>query len=120
MDNQDGTYTLILSHPITPGAVTVITYESTSGNTVDKARFTSLPADSNADGVSCSGDILRLIDCCLNEVCEPPFGIYSCDIDQSEVTNSADILRLIDLLNGAGQFIREWNFAEPHDHGECD
>lgn len=119
-DNTDGTFTITLDRRITPGAVTTVTYASTSDNTIVTGRFTSLPADSSNSGVSSTADILSLIDCCLNQVCEPPFGIYSCDIDHSQVHNTADILRLIDLLNGAGQFAREWNLAMVDDNGECD
>lgn len=38
----------------------------------------------------------------------PPHGIYSQDIDHSGGFNPADILRVIDLLNGADAFV-VWN-----------
>ncbi|UCE62286.1 MAG: M4 family metallopeptidase [Phycisphaerales bacterium] len=112
-----GVYSIQLARGLTPGAVTKITYQ---GNTASATgSFTSLPADSNADGLSNTSDILSLIDCCLNEVCTPPYDKYSCDIDRSDVVNTADILRLIDLLNGAGAFLRGWNLESPYDGGEC-
>ncbi|UCE60040.1 MAG: hypothetical protein JSU63_21680 [Phycisphaerales bacterium] len=118
VDNGDTTFTVTLDRRITPGAVTKVTFTSLGG-VKSTGTFISLPADSSADGVSNTADILSLIDCCLNHVCTPPFGEYSCDIDQSDVVNTADILRLIDLLNGAGQFTRAWNLASPIDTGIC-
>ncbi|UCE60275.1 MAG: hypothetical protein JSU63_00710 [Phycisphaerales bacterium] len=116
-DNGDGTYTIGLGRAITPGAVTTVSYTS-STCTVSRGRFTSLPGDASADGLSNTNDILSLIDCCLNGVCVPPFGDYSCDIGHTGTVTSLDIRRLIYLLNGAGSF-REWLFATPHDEGEC-
>jgi hypothetical protein len=112
VDNGGGMYTITLNRRITPGAVTTLTYTPDAG-AASTGTFTSLPADSNADGLSNTADILSLIDCCLNGVCTPAWGDYSCDIDQSLVVNSADILRLIDLLNGAGQFVQPWNLVSP-------
>ncbi|UCE60885.1 MAG: hypothetical protein JSU63_03870 [Phycisphaerales bacterium] len=114
----DGAYTVELMRRITPGAVSTITYTDRTGS-VQTGTFVSLPGDSNADGVSNTADILSLIDCCLNLVCTPAHGDYSCDIDHSAAVNSADILRLIDLLNGAGHFFMPWNLASPYDGGEC-
>ncbi|UCE59544.1 MAG: hypothetical protein JSU63_19135 [Phycisphaerales bacterium] len=117
VDHGDGEYAIVLDRRITPGGVTKITYTDNNG-IKHTGKFTSLPADVSADGISNTDDILSLIDCCLNEVCTPAWGIYSCDIDHSGVVNTADILRTIDLLNGAGSF-RSWNLATPHDDGEC-
>ncbi|UCE59548.1 MAG: hypothetical protein JSU63_19155 [Phycisphaerales bacterium] len=117
-EGTPGNYTITLNRRITPGAVTKVTYLPVSG-AVSVGTFISLPADSTADGVSNTADILGLIDCCLNQVCTPAWGVYSCDIDNSAVVNTADILRLIDLLNGAGQFVQPWNLASPYDGGEC-
>ncbi|UCE60987.1 MAG: hypothetical protein JSU63_04395 [Phycisphaerales bacterium] len=112
VDDGRGNYTITLNRRISPGAVTTLTYTPDAG-AASTGTFTSLPADSSADGVSNTADILSLIDCCLNAVCTPAWGVYSCDIDQSAVVNTADILRLIDLLNGAGQFVQPWNLASP-------
>lgn len=46
--------------------------------------------------------------CGQNGVAVPPHGIYSQDIDHSGGFNPADILRVIDLLNGADAFV-VWN-----------
>lgn len=114
-----GVYEILLERPISAGNWTTIGYAGDS----DTISYASLPADSGADGVTTAGDILDLIDCCLNETCTPPFGIYSCDIDHSGAANSTDTLELIDLLNGAGLHL-EWNGVEVADNtcgdGDCD
>jgi hypothetical protein len=53
-------------------------------------------------------DIVAMSACCLNEFCVPAYGEYSCDIDHSGTTTAADLVRLLDLLNGAGEFTRPW------------
>lgn len=39
------------------------------------------------------------------EVDTPTYGDYSCDMDHSNACGPADILRLIDLLNGSSKFV---------------
>ncbi len=41
----------------------------------------------------------------LNGVVEPLFDIYSTDVDHSGAFGAADVLRVIDLLNGAIPYI---------------
>ena len=50
--------------------------------------------------MSSTVDILKIIDI-LNNVMTPPWGTASCDTDRSGICGPADILRVIDLLNGA-------------------
>ncbi len=107
IDNADGTFTVHLAAPLTPGTATRVTYTSTSGCTDETATFTAHPGDVNADGVSNARDILTLIDCCMNKVCTPRYGSASCDINRSTADNGTDVLRLIDLLNGAAAY-RPW------------
>jgi len=57
-------------------------------------------------------DILAIIDI-LNLVRPAPWGAYSCDADQSGVCGPADILRVIDLLNGPDQFDPWLGVARP-------
>jgi hypothetical protein len=54
-------------------------------------------------------DILAIIDN-LNGRIDPPLPMYQCDIDRSGKCLPADILRVIDLLNGAHCFY-PWNGA---------
>jgi hypothetical protein len=90
--------------------------------------FTFLPGDVGANGRpiwltpdedDCT-DMIVLVDCCLNGLCTPPFGQYSCDIDQSGAVTSADVLRLIDLWTAVvPEFRQSWLNQVPHDGGEC-
>lgn len=98
LDLGNGSYDLVLRRPITPFAVTTIAFADGSFITV-----TSHPANVNGDTASSGIDILALIDV-LNGVVTPTWGSYSTDIDHSGQTNPADVLRVIDLLNGAGEF----------------
>jgi hypothetical protein len=111
VDNGNGTVTLTLARPITPGAVTTLTFVPTG----DTGRFTSHPANVNGDGFAGATDILALIDCLNgvdpipgppNENC--PWGIYSRDLDHNGLFLPADILEEINLLNGAGPCCDPW------------
>jgi hypothetical protein len=106
-----GTYTITLDRRITPGAVTQITFNEGENNE-SAGTYSSLPADTNADQVSDVDDIIELVECCLNQSCVPAHGEYSCDIDHSGSSNGADVLRVLDLLNGAGDFTRAWDGAQ--------
>lgn len=88
------TATLELEPPIPPGQWTCFTYD-TDGTTT---CLGFLPADSTSDGVSTAADTQRVIDC-VNRVesCEP----WQCDLDRDGACAPSDILRSIDLLNGA-------------------
>lgn len=103
MHTGGGSYSIVLDRPITPGAVTTISYEGASGF----VSFGSHPANANADSLAAPTDILFVINM-LNGVGSPPYGMYSQDIDHSGGFNPADILRTIDLLNGADAYI-VWN-----------
>ncbi len=113
--NEDQTLTIQLLRPITPGAVTTLTYEG-NGST---ARFTSHPGNVNGDGQSDAGDITAMIGI-LNGTLDPRWGPYSADVDHSGMTGPADILRVIDLLTGAGAFAPGWNDSDrPINEGSC-
>ncbi len=108
-----GTYTITLERPITPGSLTTIRYAGT-----DTGAFIAHPANVNGDPGSSPLDILDLIDF-LNNALVLPWGSYSCDADRSGDCNSADILTVIDLLNGAGAF-DPWNGSPlPVNDGSC-
>lgn len=112
-ESSPGEYTLLLGRPITPGAVTFISYSD--GAT---AAFASHPSNVNGDPESGSSDILALIDA-LNGIVVPLWGMYSCDVDHSGECNPADILRVLDLLNGAATF-SVWNgTSRPMGSGPC-
>ncbi|MCH8242804.1 MAG: hypothetical protein IH897_09365 [Planctomycetes bacterium] len=62
-----------------------------------------LPGDVNQDGLVTAGDIIALIDS-INRVPGRLLPRNGTDINRSGDANGQDILRLIDLLNGAGEF----------------
>jgi hypothetical protein len=95
-----GTYTIQLNRPIGVGAVTLLSYtDKDLHRTV--GRFVAHPANANADGYASATDILAMVDH-LNGVQLLPWGQYSEDLDHSGVIGPADIITLIDLLNGNG------------------
>jgi hypothetical protein len=110
----DGTFTLTLERPVTPGAVTTVSYADDRSI----ATFTSHPGNADGDGETGPPDILALIDF-LNGGTSLPWGIYSCDLDRDGECAPADILRLIDLLNGAGEFDSWDETPLPVDPGIC-
>ncbi|MBI4717503.1 MAG: hypothetical protein HY763_06845 [Planctomycetes bacterium] len=97
-----GTYSIRLSRPITPGAATTITYRGTGGDPA--AHFIAHPGNVDGDTYASARDIVRFVDCCINGVCPPRWGSYSCDINHSGAVTAEDICRLVDVLNGAGVF----------------
>ena len=107
VSNGDGTYMLMLARPITPGEITSITYTDGLG-TASTGCFAAHPGNVNGDGAADPDDISALIDV-LNGDALSPWGIYSEDIDHSGRLTPADLLRGIDLLNGAGPFAPGWN-----------
>ncbi len=109
-------YTINLTRPLTPGAITRLAYKPSAGAPV-VANFITHPANVNGDNASAPTDILKIIDS-LNGVFVAPWGLASTDADRSGVANPSDILRVIDLLNGADQF-DVWNNV-PIPTGTCD
>lgn len=101
---SDGALALMLDRPFPPGAQTQIRYGGSDNCGETFGHFTYLPGDVNADGTTTVADILAHVDRCLNNLQAPAFGAYSCDIDRSGQSGGSDLLRLIDLLNGAGAY----------------
>jgi len=99
VDDLDQTITIRLDRSISPGFYTCITHPD-SGNHWCAGY---LPADASQDGLSAASDINALINA-INLVAGLELPIYATDINRSGQTTGADILRLIDLLNGADQF----------------
>lgn len=114
LDEGRGRFTISLQRPITPGAVTTITYVGSGA----MGTFVAHPSNVNSDSAAAPSDILDLVDN-LNGVRIPPLNIWQCDIDRSSVCLPADILTEIDLLNGANGF-RVWNgSSKPATAGLC-
>ncbi len=95
--------TLDLQFPLTPGAETVISYTNSGGCAESAGRFQFLPGDVNGhNGVSASEDAGNFANWCLSG--QPGIVMERCDMDRSGVLSSSDLIRLIDLMNGAGPF----------------
>ena len=99
IDNQDGSFTINLLRPISTLAVTTLTYRGGSAAT---GTFTSHPANVDGDGFANGLDILSIVKCVTGAI---PCNQWQCDADHSGQCGPSDILRLIDILNGADQFI---------------
>jgi len=99
-ETSPGVYSILLDRPISAKHWTTITYEGDDGH----VTYSSLPANVDGGISSNPSDITFLIDI-LNGVRQPPYGLYSCDVDHSGACGSVDIGRVIDLLNGAGKFV---------------
>ncbi len=95
---DDTTIAVVLSAPISVGAWTTITHTlSQTGTTLGY-----LPADVDGDGTSATRDLIALIDAVSNnDGSLPPWSI---DIDRSQEADLGDIVRLIDLLTGTGEY----------------
>ncbi len=112
--HRDCTSTLRFDRPITAGAVTRVVYSGTGA----MASLTAHPGNADADVATDPGDIISLIDM-LNEVHQPPWGLYSCDMDHSGICDPSDIIMLIDLLNGASAFEPWFGTPLPAATGDC-
>jgi hypothetical protein len=99
----DETWTLELLRPITPGAVTKIVYTDRFDTEYVAGVLWSHPGNVDGGPNADLGDIQEEIDH-LNGV-TPLWGLYSSDIDHSGKLAPGDLLRLIDLYNGAADFI---------------
>ncbi len=106
-DLHDGTFTLWLDRPLLPGHLAKVQYTDASGGMVETS-FTTLPGDVNADGLSDPFDVAALLEVFLGKRTSA-WGIYSEDIDHSGAPGPADLLRLIDLLQGAEAFTPGWH-----------
>jgi hypothetical protein len=117
VDNGDGTYTLQLDRPITPGAVTTITYIAGDG-TETRGEFIFHPANVDGNAFSQGADVVAIINA-INGA-QPAHGMYSTDINWSGSLTPADMLRVIDLLNGADAFRNQrWGEAPYNARPAC-
>jgi hypothetical protein len=113
-DLSDDTFVITLERPITPGAVTTISYAG--GRSV--GSFISHPGNANGDGEAGISDVIAVAEF-LNGTGSLPWGEYSCDLNHDEECALSDIVRLIDLLDGTGDF-DAWNGTLlPVDPGVC-
>lgn len=102
VESSFGVYDIFLSRPISGTDWTRITYTHSGGNSC--VAYASLAGDVDSSGVAAPADILELIDCCLNAICTPDYGDYSCDINRDGSWTSADNTELQALLNGTNKY----------------
>ena len=98
-DNGDGTHTITLQQPLTTGALTELVY-TPDGADAYIGSYASLPGDADGNRIVEVADLEHLINC-INGL---PCALWETDINRSDAKNSQDLLRLIDLLNGADDF----------------
>jgi len=83
------------------------------------ASVTIIPGDVNADQTVDLADVADYASFLAGEGPELAYP-YSCDIDRSDACNPADLLRLIDLLNGAGDYEPMLGVTHQNDQSDCD
>jgi hypothetical protein len=97
-------FRLTFDMPIPPGAWTTVTHLPSGSPTT----LGFLPGDVNSDGLTDSSDVTALVDHLQGQ--SPMLPEWATDLDRSGQTTPADIITLIDLINGAGGFF-PWDGA---------
>ncbi len=97
-EGPPGTYQLFLARPISTGAVTYLYYDDGSSTS-----FISHPGNTNDDFITDEEDLFSLVRF-LEGREDPPYGLYSLDINHSGAGDIADVIHEVDLLNGADLF----------------
>ncbi|MCH7888762.1 MAG: hypothetical protein IIA00_05735 [Proteobacteria bacterium] len=98
-DDTRARLSVVLYHPIAPGEWTCIEHLDSG----QRWCAGSLPGDADQNRLVTTGDITALINAInLSATSQAP--LYATDINRSGITAGVDILRLIDLLNGAADF----------------
>ncbi len=98
------TYVVQLDRALTPGEATTVTYTDYLGTGQTTATFYVHPGNVDGDDFATGADVTAFIDCCLNQQCTAEMSAqqtYRCDIDHNGRIAPTDLLREIDLLNGA-------------------
>lgn len=102
IDHHDGTFTLLLDRPITPAAVTALTFTDELCSTYT-GYFISHPGNVDGDGQTNASDVGALMEV-LNGAAVPVWGHFSTDCNHSGSTTPADLICTINLLNGGDGF----------------
>ncbi|MEK6800164.1 MAG: hypothetical protein AABZ12_14475 [Planctomycetota bacterium] len=100
-----GAYTITLGRPMTPGAVTRISYTNFNG-AATAGHFTTHPGNANGDGTANAGDASALVAALGGGAL--PWGMLSKDIDHSGAFTPMDLLDAVNLLAGSGAY-PVWN-----------
>jgi hypothetical protein len=91
---------VVFANPVEGEAWTTVTHVDSD----EAVRLGSLPADVNGDSRTDADDIRELIRH-LQGQSDPPLAIWQADIDRSGRCTPADLLRVIDLYNGADAYL---------------
>lgn len=100
IDNDS--HSINMSVALTPGEIFSLTYTDYR-QSVQTAQFNFLPGDVDGNLTVCIEDVESLINI-LEGTEQPQWGRYSADIDHSGAIKPADLLTLIDLMNGSGGY----------------
>jgi hypothetical protein len=114
VSENDGLYTLTLARPIAPGGALRIQYAELPGSTA--FVLYSHPGNVNGYGPSDAEDVETAV-YCLRENDIKYCGEFI-DLNYSGAFNPADLITLLDLLNGAESF-SVWNGVELADEIDC-
>jgi hypothetical protein len=98
-----GTYEITLSGPIAPRECTTIDFSAVAAD--EKVQYQSLPGDVNLDGIATTQDLLWLVLRMNDGAANLPVNWGRYNVNRSDETvdpvNTQDLLRLVQLLNGA-------------------
>jgi len=97
IDNNNGTFLVVLSRPIAPGESAVLTYTSASGSSMSTCTYAALPGDVTLDQIVTPQDILAAMDA-INEAA--PLPNPQVDFNRDTIQNADDIERLLQLFIG--------------------
>ena len=99
------TYRVMFDEPLEPAAWTQIQVPGVDHSS-SSICVGSLPGDVNGDRTSNVTDLIDLVSSLRGETA--PLEAYQCDLDRSGACTPSDLITLINLLTGAGQF-DVWN-----------
>ncbi len=112
-----GIYTITLEQPITPNAVTTITYTDALGDE-NTCSFTSHSGNVDGDDVADGRDLSILPQIFAGSVAAP-WGSFSTDLDRDGTFHPADIMAQIDMLLGVGLLEPAMDTPKPSAEGIC-
>jgi len=101
--NGDGTYTVTSALPTLPD-VNQLTYTDTAG-AATTASFISHPGNVDGSPFADADDVSAHLQCCLSgPSCGLEYDKYRCDLNHSDAVSAEDLVRVLDLLNGADAY----------------
>lgn len=113
-DNGGGNYMVNLARATLPNTLSRVTYLGTN----TEVTLIGHPGNVNGDGFTNGTDVTFLVDA-LNGIAVLPSGMYSGDIDRSNLVSGADLLDLVGLLIGEGAHPVWNNTAKPVPNPNC-